>query len=103
KFVLHGEKLTGGWSLVRMKDRDDSGEGRNWLLIKRADDSARPGDADAVTAEHTRSVLSGRTLDEIAADADNVWTSNGRASGTTEGPGSSEGGAPASSERATFA
>src|SRR5690606_26850277 len=42
RFVLHGEKLAGGWSLVRMKGRDDADDGENWLLIKRDDEAARP-------------------------------------------------------------
>src|SRR5690606_8557641 len=67
RFVLHGEKLAGGWSLVRMKGRDDADDGENWLLIKRDDEAARPGEADAVTVQNTLSVLSGRTLEEIAA------------------------------------
>src|SRR5690606_17025872 len=33
--------------------------------------------------QNTLSVLSGRTLEEIAADADSVWTSNGRSTRST--------------------
>jgi len=58
-FVLHGEKLRGGFALQRTRP----GAKPQWLLIKRRDDSARP-DSDIV-AERPRSVLSGRTLDEI--------------------------------------
>jgi hypothetical protein len=35
-FVLHGEKLRGGFALQRTRPRQ-------WLLIKRRDDEARPG------------------------------------------------------------
>lgn len=57
-FVLHGEKLRGGFALQR------TGGGRpRWLLVKRVDDEARPG--SDVVAEQPRSVISGRTLDEI--------------------------------------
>ena len=59
-FVLHGEKLTGGFALQRTRK---GGEQPQWLLIKRRDDYARPG-SDIVT-EQPRSALSGRTLDEI--------------------------------------
>jgi DNA ligase D-like protein (predicted 3'-phosphoesterase) len=58
-FVLHGEKLCGGFAL----QRTSPGAKAQWLLIKRRDQEARPG-CDIV-AERPRSVLSGRTLDEI--------------------------------------
>ena len=60
-FVLHGEKLRGGFALQRTR-RDRSGR-QQWLLIKRRDDDARPG--SDVVAERPESVLSGRTLDEL--------------------------------------
>jgi DNA ligase D-like protein (predicted 3'-phosphoesterase) len=56
-FVLHGEKLRGGWALQRT---GPPGEKSRWLLIKRKDDEARPG--SEVTAEAPRSVISGREL-----------------------------------------
>jgi DNA ligase D-like protein (predicted 3'-phosphoesterase) len=61
-FVLHGEKLRGGFALQRTRP----GEKPQWLLIKRKDDDARP-DYDVV-AEEPRSALSGRTLDELAGE-----------------------------------
>jgi DNA ligase D-like protein (predicted 3'-phosphoesterase) len=61
-FVLHGEKLRGGFALQRTRP----GEKPQWLLIKRRDDEARPG--SDVVAEEPRSVLSGRTLDELLGD-----------------------------------
>jgi len=62
KFVLHGQRLQGGWVLVRMR-RDESGRAQ-WLLIKHRDEHADP-DYDVV-ADATTSVASGRTMDEIA-------------------------------------
>jgi DNA ligase D-like protein (predicted 3'-phosphoesterase) len=61
-FVLHGEKLRGGFALQRTRPGDKP----QWLLIKRRDDEAQP-DSDVV-AEEPRSVLSGRTLDELCGD-----------------------------------
>ncbi len=44
-FALDGEKLQGGWHLVRMHRRP--GEKRdNWLLIKQTDDAARTAKAE---------------------------------------------------------
>ncbi len=57
-FVLNGEKLRGGFAL----QRTGAGAKPQWLLIKRRDESARPG--SDIVAECPRSVLSGRTLDE---------------------------------------
>ncbi len=57
-FVLHGEKLRGGFALQRTR----RGDKPQWLLIKRRDDEARPG--SDVVAEQPRSVLSGKALDE---------------------------------------
>ncbi len=58
-FVLHGEKLSGGFALQRTRP----GEKPQWLLIKRRDEEARPG--SDVVAEQPHSVLSGNTLDEL--------------------------------------
>jgi DNA ligase D-like protein (predicted 3'-phosphoesterase) len=58
-FVLHGEKLRGGFALQRTRP----GAKPQWLLIKRRDDDARPG--SDIVAEQPRSVLSGRTLDDV--------------------------------------
>ncbi len=58
-FVLHGQKLRGGFAL----QRTGSTERAQWLLIKRRDDEARPG--SDVVAELPESVLSGRRLDAV--------------------------------------
>ena len=61
-FVLHGEKLRGGFALQRTR----GGPKAQWLLIKRRDEEARPG--SNVTDEEPKSVLSGRTLEEVIAE-----------------------------------
>jgi DNA ligase D-like protein (predicted 3'-phosphoesterase) len=53
-FVLHGEKLRGGFALQRTRD----GAKPQWLLIKRRDEDARPG--SDIVAERPGSVLSDR-------------------------------------------
>jgi DNA ligase D-like protein (predicted 3'-phosphoesterase) len=57
-FVLHGEKLRGGFALQRTR----SGAKAQWLLIKRRDEHAQPG--SDIVAERPRSVLSGRMLEQ---------------------------------------
>jgi bifunctional non-homologous end joining protein LigD len=66
KFILHGHKLSGSWALVQMKNRGE----KNWLLIKHRDAAARPG--TAIVDDAPDSAASGRTLEEIAAGADDV-------------------------------
>jgi bifunctional non-homologous end joining protein LigD len=66
-FILHGQRLRGKWTLTR-EDR----EKRSWLLTKDPDEYATQQD---ILAEET-SVVSGRTLEEIAADRDRLWTSD---------------------------
>jgi bifunctional non-homologous end joining protein LigD len=66
KFLLAGEKLQGGWVLVRMKGDRFGGTRNNWLLIKHKDEGAHPGDKDKLL-DNDRSVASGRIMEEIAA------------------------------------
>lgn len=56
KFTLHGHKLHGAWTLVRMRTRGEEKQPA-WLLIKEADGAAQPLDAFDVTAELPDSVL----------------------------------------------
>jgi bifunctional non-homologous end joining protein LigD len=66
KFLLAGDKLQGGWVLVRMKRDRDGGSRNNWLLIKHKDEGAHPGDKDKLL-DNDHSVASGRSMEEIAA------------------------------------
>lgn len=59
EIYLNGEKIQGGYALVRTGDGEDA----RWLLIKMKDDQA---DARRnPTSTEPKSVLSGRTLEEI--------------------------------------
>ena len=76
-FTLDGEKLHGRWHLVRMHGR--SGEKKEpWLLIKAKDEAARGGKDPDILEEEPLSVVSGRSIPEIAAGKGRkrVWHSN---------------------------
>lgn len=60
-FALAGEKSLGEWTLVRT--RGGQGDKINWLVIKNHDSAG----AQTPRIDRERSVLSGRTMDEIAA------------------------------------
>ncbi|MDX2263687.1 MAG: DNA ligase D [Hyphomicrobiales bacterium] len=65
KVELNGERMKGGWALVRLKQEATR---ENWLLIKEKDELAAPDDADAFEALET-SAATGRTRAEIEAGA----------------------------------
>ena len=96
KIVFNGERMKGGWVLVRLKRRERE-KHDNWLLIKHHDAYAHEGDGDFLD-ETASSVASGRSMDDIAAGkgeapkpfinaktrgADAVWNSD-RADGEAE-------------------
>jgi DNA ligase D-like protein (predicted 3'-phosphoesterase) len=58
-FWLDGQKLKGGWALTRFR----TGEDEAWLLVKMADEAAEP---TRDVTDDDRSVLTGRTLAEVA-------------------------------------
>ena len=67
---MHGEKLRGRLVLVR---RDDGRATRKWMLLHKRDEHAVEGwDPE----DHPRSVLTGRTNDEVMADPDRLWRSD---------------------------
>ena len=84
KFSLEGERLRGGWVLVRMKNDRSDGKRTNWLLIKHSDTAAREGDGDALLTD-PNSIASGRSLDEIAADKGKAPTPFIMRAGSTAG------------------
>jgi bifunctional non-homologous end joining protein LigD len=76
-FILDGEKLSGRWHLVRMHRR--AGEKKQpWLLIKGKDEAARTARDPDILENEPRSVVSGRSIDEIAEGKGRkrVWHSN---------------------------
>jgi bifunctional non-homologous end joining protein LigD len=64
-FTLDGERMKGEWLLVRMKPRGNE-KRENWLLRKVND--AYAGGADDLVGRQLTSVLTGRTMAEIAGD-----------------------------------
>lgn len=60
-FTLHGHKLEGGFSLTRTAKEPRE----RWIMIKRRDESADSDGPPVVT--HRKSVQSGRTIEEVAA------------------------------------
>jgi bifunctional non-homologous end joining protein LigD len=65
KFVMEGERLHGGWVLVRLRG-DEKSKRDNWLLIKHRDGAAVEGGGEAL-AQLDASVASGRSMAAIAA------------------------------------
>jgi bifunctional non-homologous end joining protein LigD len=68
KFELVGEKLRGAWTLVRMGGRAGE-DGKNWLLIKERDATARPLADGDVLDERPESVAGAPALDDAPAAA----------------------------------
>jgi bifunctional non-homologous end joining protein LigD len=81
-FSFEGERLHGSFALVRT----DRGPKPKWLLLKHRDDDA--DDTSDITADVVTSVATGRTMDEIAGEADRVWRSNRGGSAGGEEAGS---------------
>ena len=72
KFVLHGHKLNGEFTLVKIKGREGE-NGDPWLLIKDRDEHADP---KYDPADHPQSVKSGKTLRDVAGDPrSKIWNS----------------------------
>lgn len=76
KFHLHGEKLSGAWVLIKSTGRRAGQKGNEWFLMKVRDAVSRSHREYDVTSNDL-SVLSGRSLDQIAGAGDRVWTDRG--------------------------
>src|SRR6185436_11183477 len=67
-FTLNGQKLKGKYALVK-----SSGRGENsWLLMKLKDKYAKPADI----TKKNKSVVSGKTIEQVEKSPGNVWQSN---------------------------
>jgi bifunctional non-homologous end joining protein LigD len=73
KFRLNGKRLQGDFALVKMRGRRPGSKGNEWLMIKKHDDHVVEGfEIEAMD----QSVLSGRTLEQVAGDAGSAeWKS----------------------------
>ncbi len=80
KFQLNGEKLKGEFVLAKMRSRRPGSKGTEWLLIKKKDGAMKPGfNIDKLDY----SVLTKRSLSEIAGDEGSAeWESNRKAGGS---------------------
>jgi bifunctional non-homologous end joining protein LigD len=76
KFIMHGHKLNGEFTLVKIKAREGE-HGEPWLLLKDRDEHA---DEKYDPVDHPESVKTGKTLDDVAGDAKaKIWNSKPKA------------------------
>jgi bifunctional non-homologous end joining protein LigD len=81
KFIMHGKKMKGKWALIRMGGKAANERKPNWLLIKEHDEFERGENDPSVTDEESKSVVTGRSLEQIAKSEDHVWNSKDTATG----------------------
>jgi bifunctional non-homologous end joining protein LigD len=81
KFVMHGTKMKGKWTLVRMGGKAANERKPNWLLIKEHDEFERGKDDPPITEESPNSAVTKRTLEQITGQEDHVWNSKETAHG----------------------
>ena len=83
KIKLKGKKLKGEFVLVRSQNREENA----WLLIKKTDEQS----AEIDITRKNKSVVSGKTLEQVAADkASKQWISNRSSNGELKGERSAE-------------
>ena len=80
-FILHGQKLRGEWSLVRMHGKS-GGDGKNWLLMKGKDKFASKDD---VLIDEPASVKTRRQIEQIAEARDDIWSSDAKEAAKSRG------------------
>ena len=68
KIVFAGERIKGGYVLVKIRnDRMGGGKRSNWLLIKHRDEFAKDGAGESFLEDNATSIASGRSMEDIAA------------------------------------
>lgn len=86
KFHLDGEKLSGGWTLVRMGGQQGEKQ-ENWLLIKEHDEEALSGEAAQITELRPESVAdkkkSQNTAEKTAGKPANSKTAGDKSRNST--------------------
>jgi bifunctional non-homologous end joining protein LigD len=84
KIRLHGKRLKGDFALIHMRARRPGSKGTEWLLIKKQDDAVVPGyNID----DYDSSVLTGRSMAQIAGDSDSAeWKSRPASRGKVKAP-----------------
>jgi len=98
--ILRGERMKGGWILIRLKPRP--GEKReNWLLKKVDDEHA--GASGGLVDTALTSVETGRTMVEIAGGDDPVWHSDAKKAKADKTAANAPGKSPPKTKRATKA
>jgi len=104
KFIVHGKKMKGKWALIRMGGKAANESKPNWLLIKEHDEFERGSGDPPITEEAANSVVTGRSLEEIASSQDHVWNSKETASGNAwyrnDNPASAKNGSRPKPDRA---
>ncbi|MFJ8137842.1 DNA polymerase ligase N-terminal domain-containing protein [Streptomyces sp. NPDC096013] len=68
-FRLHGSKLHGEYALTRFRGGAGGGKDEAWLLVKTKEQSSRTAARATPDPRRARSVRSGRTLHQVAAEA----------------------------------
>ena len=84
KIKLHGSKLEGEYALVKAHGMGENG----WLLIKHKDHFASSADI----TKNDQSVISGKTIEAIAATSDNIYGRNTKIASTKAKPDAKEDG-----------
>ena len=70
---LHGDKLRGRFVLIRRNNKEGPGHSDEWMLLHKRDEHAVDGwDPE----DRPRSVLTGRTNEQVKADPDRMWRSD---------------------------
>ena len=81
KITMYGTKMKGNWALVRMGGKAATEKKPNWLLIKEHDDFEQPPNSKPITESEPNSVVTNRSLQQIAVSEDHVWNSKEAATG----------------------